>query len=410
MPEKVRDGVVVYGAFGVGNFKTKLHKACVARLFTRNDLVLDAETIADVARELIAEEVGFMSRVVGIDAGTVSLDVCGLVEGRLSIDLTWPTQEAVADPDGFIAELRRTGEPDLVVAPSGYGLPLRPARGLTEEDLRLAFLARPDEKGGIGGLRRLVRHLADSDLSVVLTPGVVHLDTVPEHRKLNRVDMGTADKVCAAALAVEDQRERTGRSLETVSLILLELGGAFTAAVAVDRGQIVDGLGGTSGPLGWQAAGALDGEVAFLAGRVDKGMLFRGGAETVARSGREARELAVRAYVEGAAKAVAQLRVAAPNADEVLVSGRVAADAALMGRLQRALSGIGTVRRLEGFALVAKQGAQGAALIGDGLVGGRHQALVRRLRIQEAQGTVLDHLHLISAATARRRLALEADG
>ncbi len=50
-----RDTVVVYGAFGVGNFKTKLHKACVARLFTRNDLVLDAETIADVARELVAK-------------------------------------------------------------------------------------------------------------------------------------------------------------------------------------------------------------------------------------------------------------------------------------------------------------------------------------------------------------------
>jgi ribulose 1,5-bisphosphate synthetase/thiazole synthase len=51
-----RDGVVVYGAFGVGNFKTKLHKACVAQLFTRNDLVLDAETIADVARELVAKQ------------------------------------------------------------------------------------------------------------------------------------------------------------------------------------------------------------------------------------------------------------------------------------------------------------------------------------------------------------------
>jgi methylenetetrahydrofolate/methylenetetrahydromethanopterin dehydrogenase (NADP+) len=51
---ETRDGVVVYGAFGVGNFKTKLHKACVTRLFTRNDLVLDAETIEDVAKELIA--------------------------------------------------------------------------------------------------------------------------------------------------------------------------------------------------------------------------------------------------------------------------------------------------------------------------------------------------------------------
>jgi methylenetetrahydrofolate/methylenetetrahydromethanopterin dehydrogenase (NADP+) len=51
-----RHGVVAYGAFGVGNFKTKLHKACVARLFTRNDLVLDAEAIAEVARELSAKK------------------------------------------------------------------------------------------------------------------------------------------------------------------------------------------------------------------------------------------------------------------------------------------------------------------------------------------------------------------
>jgi hypothetical protein len=50
-----RNGVKVYGAFGVGNFKTKLHKDCVGKLFERNDLVLDAETIAEVARQLIAE-------------------------------------------------------------------------------------------------------------------------------------------------------------------------------------------------------------------------------------------------------------------------------------------------------------------------------------------------------------------
>jgi hypothetical protein len=30
----------------------KIHKACIARLFERNDLVLDAETIADVAAGL----------------------------------------------------------------------------------------------------------------------------------------------------------------------------------------------------------------------------------------------------------------------------------------------------------------------------------------------------------------------
>lgn len=49
----VRNGVTAFGALGVGNLKMKIHKACIARLFERNDLVLDAETIADVAREII---------------------------------------------------------------------------------------------------------------------------------------------------------------------------------------------------------------------------------------------------------------------------------------------------------------------------------------------------------------------
>ena len=53
---KERNGVTLFGAFGVGNFKTKLHKACVARLFTRNDLVLDAEAIAEVAREMVPQK------------------------------------------------------------------------------------------------------------------------------------------------------------------------------------------------------------------------------------------------------------------------------------------------------------------------------------------------------------------
>jgi methylenetetrahydrofolate/methylenetetrahydromethanopterin dehydrogenase (NADP+) len=47
-----RDGATVFGALGVGGLKMKIHKACIARLFERNDLVLDAETIAEVATEL----------------------------------------------------------------------------------------------------------------------------------------------------------------------------------------------------------------------------------------------------------------------------------------------------------------------------------------------------------------------
>ncbi len=49
---EAREGATVFGALGVGGLKMKVHKACIARLFERNDLVLDAETIAEVAREL----------------------------------------------------------------------------------------------------------------------------------------------------------------------------------------------------------------------------------------------------------------------------------------------------------------------------------------------------------------------
>ncbi|HEY9444186.1 MAG TPA: DUF1464 family protein, partial [Gemmatimonadales bacterium] len=301
-----------------------------------------------------------MPRVIGIDPGTVSLDVCGLSGGRVDLDLTLPTEEALADPEGFVATLTAGGLPDLIAGPSGYGLPLTPAAHVSEADLRLAFLAEPGEAGGIGGLRRFARMLGTSGLPVVFTPGVIHLDTVPAHRKLNRIDLGTADKLAVAALAIEQQHQRTGRPLEEISLIVLELGGAFTAAVAVHRGQVVDGLGGTSGPIGWKAAGALDGEVVYLAGgAIDKAFLFQGGVETVAQSGPGGRLNAIEAYLEGAAKAVHLLRCSAPAADEVLVSGRAAADADLVDRLAGMLTGVATVRPLAGFAVAAKQGAQG---------------------------------------------------
>jgi methylenetetrahydrofolate/methylenetetrahydromethanopterin dehydrogenase (NADP+) len=45
-----RDGVTSYGAIGVGETKMKVHKAAIARLFERNDLVLDAEEIYQLAQ------------------------------------------------------------------------------------------------------------------------------------------------------------------------------------------------------------------------------------------------------------------------------------------------------------------------------------------------------------------------
>jgi methylenetetrahydrofolate/methylenetetrahydromethanopterin dehydrogenase (NADP+) len=44
-----RDGVLGYGALGVGDLKMKVHRAAVARLFESNDQVLDAEQIYALA-------------------------------------------------------------------------------------------------------------------------------------------------------------------------------------------------------------------------------------------------------------------------------------------------------------------------------------------------------------------------
>jgi predicted butyrate kinase (DUF1464 family) len=345
-----------------------------------------------------------MTRVVGIDPGTVSIDVCGLVDGLLYLDRSWPTAEALADADRFLALLSAEGVPDLVAGPSGYGLPVTPAAQASDNQLRLAFLAPAGEAGGIGGLRSLARQLAASGLPVVYTPGVIHLDTVPEHRKLNRIDLGTADKLCAAALGIHMECQRRQCSPEDVSFILIELGGGFTAGLAVERGQVVDGVGGTGGPLGWRAAGALDGEAAFLAGSISKAMLFQGGVLTFLERQPDKRAVALAGYVEGVVKLVRQLRCSSPSAKDILISGRIAGEPEIAGRLTSELAEVGAVRQLTGFARTAKQGAQGAALLADGLSGGRHAGLVNRLRIREAKGTVLDHLVFITPAAAQRKL------
>ncbi len=360
-----------------------------------------------------------MPRVIGIDPGTVSIDLCGLEDGRLFLDRSWPTAEALADPARFVAALEAAGPLDLVAGPSGYGLPLTRMQDATEEDLRLAFLAVPGEPGAIGGLRGLVRALVRSALPVVFTPGVVHLPTVPAHRKVNRVDMGTAEKVGAAALAVSEQARRLGRPLSTVSLVLLELGGAFTAAVAVAAGRIVDGVGGSAGPLGFRAAGALDGEVAYLAGEVTKALLFGGGAATIAgwdettasperlaHPATPAEQVARDALIESAVKTAVALAIAVPPPREFVLSGQLARVEPLAQVIRERLEAFAPTRRLEGFAHTAKEGAQGAALIADGLAGGVNRELVERLAIREAAGSVLDHLYVVPREHARRRLGL----
>jgi predicted butyrate kinase (DUF1464 family) len=352
-----------------------------------------------------------MPRVAGVDPGTVSFDLCVLQDGESVVEEIFETGTLSRDSAPLIDALARHGPYDLVYGPSGYGLPLVPAASVGERELAQMVLVRPDEaraEAGVGGMRSLLRALAASGLPVVFGPGVIHLPTVPRHRKYNRIDLGTADKVCAAACAIADQASRRGIAVHDTSMILLELGGAFTAALAIDGGQIIDGMGGSSGPLGVRAPGALDGEVAYLLGQaLRKDTLFSGGALNPAGAldmtdleavwSSPAHADGWTALLEAAVKAVRALLVSVPTPHEIAVSGRLARLPELITALGASLSGAAPV-----MALVpgrASTAARGGALLADGLAGGRHAALVEVLRLRESSGTALDYLRLAGAET-----------
>jgi hypothetical protein len=46
-------GKILFGALGVGALKLALHRACIARLFEQNDLLLDAEEIYGIAKGMV---------------------------------------------------------------------------------------------------------------------------------------------------------------------------------------------------------------------------------------------------------------------------------------------------------------------------------------------------------------------
>jgi predicted butyrate kinase (DUF1464 family) len=349
-------------------------------------------------------------RVAGIDPGTVSFELCALSAGLPLLEESFPTREIGADPAPLLDALARSGPFDLVLGPAGYGLPLVPATEVGERELALMVLKRADEPeagAGIAGMRAVVRALIAAGIPLVFGPGVIHLPTVPEHRKWNRIDLGTADKVASAALGIADQAERLGIPYEETGFVMLELGGGFSAALAVEGGRIVDGFGGSADGIGARACGALDAEVAYLIGSaLSKRTVFSGGAldphgeldlgsrGALARLREDpAAHQGWVALEEGAVKAVLGLTASVPSPREVLVTGRLAAVPELLQALAERLERVAPVRP----ALAAKSAARGAALLADGLAGGSYAPLVDQLRLRDARGGVLDHLRMHGA-------------
>jgi len=363
-----------------------------------------------------------MPRVIGVDPGSLSFDLCGLDGGRVFLDVSIPAEDAARSPALLVDHLTAALPVDLIAAPSGYGLPLVPVAEMTRDQLNLFILVREDDRDQsemVAGLRAMIELMRERRLPAVMLPGIVHLRSVPAHRKVNRIDMGTADKVCVAALGIHDQASRLGLRPDAVSFILIELGGAFTAALAVDQGRIVDGIGGTGGGLGYRALGTLDGEVGYVLGRVRKSELFAGGAVFVAgepslppesfaeRAASNPRvRLAWDAFIEATDKMVAALRVSVPEPREVLLSGRLSRVPAIAAAVAARAKRVAAVRGVTGIAPVSKEAAQGAALIADGLTGGPARAIIEAMGLRDAGGTILDHLYVAGAGSVRKQFGM----
>ncbi len=314
----------------------------------------------------------------GIDAGTSGYEIFIMENGKAVAKLSFSKEEVKENP-GAIVEALKSWSVDVAAGLSGYGMPVKKFSELTDDEIFLMTL-NLDRKATLG-LRTLIDVARRSNVPIYTIPGLIHLDTVPKHRKMNRIDMGTSDKLCSVALALA-----TIEGLAEQNFILAEIGYGFSSFIAVDKGRVVDGLGGTSSFPGWSSLGFMDAELAYLLGGFEKSLVFAGGVKSYADdeglSEREAHEI----LAEFAAKSVKALEPSI-KWDRIILSGSKAK--AISKKLSEIFED--EVTLLEGFG-VAKQSAEGAAVIAEGIEGGEYSWVVEKLRIKEAKGTVLDYL------------------
>ena len=328
-----------------------------------------------------------MVRAVGTDPGTSSLDVLLLEEGAVVDERSFAPGELANDPDALAHLFERWGHIDLAAAPSGYGLPLVRGDAFTEDHLEQMSLVKPADRGrdsGVIGFRAWVRAFCRAGVPIVFLPGGLHLPTIPPHRKVNSVDLGTADKVCVAALALWFDAIETG-GFDRSTFAVAEIGTAFSAVIVVERGRLVDASAGTRGPIGLRSQGSWDGEVAYWRGPLTKQDLFRGGLTDLGQLGLDA-------FQESLRKHMAALH-AVTRFDRVYLSGRGLEGPEVRKLVDEATSPFGDVRVLASLpGASVKHAAQGSAILADALAGGKFAPVVESLELASARGSVWDVL------------------
>ncbi len=368
-----------------------------------------------------------MVRAIGIDSGTKTMDIYGFddQDGRTIIDVSIPRDEITKSAQLVIEKLRdvqtREGKIDAIVGPSGYGMQLKRAQEATDVEIAEAtFVTDADVKRRLRiiGLRELMLLLRDArDLNTYFTQGVIHLKTVPNYRKANKIDMGTSDKILSVVLAAKDQAERLNIPYTDTSFILVEVGFGYTSAMAVKDGQIVDAMAGTAGFPSFLGSGFFDSEVAYvLANALDdfsKQMLFAGGVSSFAKidptnpleefiSNAQSNPQSNAGYkmmLESVVKDVSSL-LPSVMPREIILSGRFIRIPKFLSDLNDRFAeffqqtGVKTeITVLKTNAKVTKQAGEGAAVFANGLAGGKYAPLVDSMRLRESEGTVFSNLY-----------------
>ena len=357
-----------------------------------------------------------MAKYLGIDPGTRSFDFCGIGDDaeQILFEKSIPSERIADNPSSFI-DMVSSQKFDCIIGPSGYGLPIKRLDKLAPEDMFLLTLVKGTELDDIAvlsGMQSALQKLSAESIPMYFIPGVIHLPTVPRYRKLNKVDMGTADKLCCAALGIWSQSLGQATSYDKVSFLLLEVGFGYTSAIAVSNGKIVDGIGGTGGAPGFVSLGSMDSELAYLLEKFKKSSIFTGGSYS-AESEKpnlallEKDGAARKCLIESAMKNLLAISASVPSQNKkVLISGRLTRIPGIAEELMKELTARGfEPSPLKGFATNSKEAAQGAALIANGLSGGKYKELVDILELKKAKGTCLDYLTLSEHVKERYGLA-----
>jgi len=341
-------------------------------------------------------------RILGIDPGTVSFDLC-LLEGReIGFEESIPSTVVAGRPEDM-AEKCQSLKPDVIIAPSGYGLPNRKLSEVSEREMFELTLVREGEIVPVlDGMKKFFAIVGEAGLEILFLPGVIQLPTVPRWRKFNKIDMGTADKMCLGALSVEMVSRKKGVSYSEINHIVVELGGGYNSVITIEKGRIINGIGGTLFPgPSFMNAGAMDGEIAYLLRGFEKSLLFQGGAGYLTGSEnlsienftKESYPEAFNAFVEGVLFAVSSQR-ALSQSREVYLSGRLAKYENIYTPVKVHLEELGyVVSPLPALSNKSKAAAQGYAIVGNGLYGGYYEPLVKHMMIDKAAGSVTDYVY-----------------